>query len=175
MKRVLEVGCGRSDFVPTYFVDYEWVRLDIDPAVEPDIVHNIHDPLPEEHQNAYDDVFCSHMLEHIDRNKIGTVMRNMVSALKVGGKLWITVPAMEWAAEQIIQGNETMAVQLTIFGGQQNEWDYHRVGFTMNALHVLYKGLGLTVVGSLREPFKVATGGTFFTCYQNAICGVKNA
>jgi SAM-dependent methyltransferase len=65
--KVLNLGCGRRDLRGLAEAGTEWITLDADPLVEPDIVCNLgkeHIPLPD---NSIDTAIAIHVLEHIGR------------------------------------------------------------------------------------------------------------
>ena len=140
MLKILDVGSGigNEGMIKAFFgdVEKEVIRLDINPEVNPDILHDITQPLPEEHIGKYDIVFSSHMLEHMERAQVFPVMRNIASAVKNLGEVWIIVPDLKWAAQEILAGRDGMQVQGLLYGAQRpgNPWDIHKSGFTLNAL-----------------------------------------
>src|SRR5215471_20169990 len=97
-KIVLNVGCGyplRQKLHP-HFHGAEWreVRLDLDPAVRPDIVCSITDMRPVAASSA-DAVWSSHNLEHLQRHEVPQALAEFVRVLKPGGFLLLTVPDLQ--------------------------------------------------------------------------------
>jgi SAM-dependent methyltransferase len=82
--RVLEIGPGPNKLLP------QSVTLDISPAADPDVVHDLNCfPYPFT-DDSFDLVICLHVLEHVDRlvEAVGEIHR----ALKPGGILFVEVP-----------------------------------------------------------------------------------
>jgi SAM-dependent methyltransferase len=172
--RVLDVGSGYESTARTVFPDAEVVRLDANQGARPDVCHDITRPLPKKLIGKFDVVFASHVIEHIERKKLDQTFNNCISALKPGGKLWVLVPSLEWAAQEILKGNENMAVHGTLYGGQAHPWDYHKVGFTMNALKLMFTMHGLRITQAKNTEFGVLYDGKPLQGYQNVVVGVKD-
>lgn len=96
--RKLDVGSGATR-------EDGWESIDISDAYAPDHVHDITElPWPFE-DNTFDELRCSHILEHIDRSLLVSVMNEMHRILKPHGLLEIVVPVvcndqgvMQWQA-----------------------------------------------------------------------------
>jgi len=59
-----------------------------------------------------DAVFCSHVLEHIDRRGVESALRNSFRILKSGGIFRLIVPDLKWRAERLLEdiaANDTHA------------------------------------------------------------------
>lgn len=176
MLKILDVGCGKDSIAKIVFSDTqekEIVRLDALSENAPEILHDITNPLPDEHKGKYNIVYCSHMLEHIDREKVHQTIKNMVEALVPMGEIWIAVPSMEWVAKEILAGRDGVFAQLMIFGGQYNEYDYHRCGFTLKSLRTMFELNGLIVRKAYQAPLQIGYGDRLFDCVQNIAIGLK--
>lgn len=105
-KIVLHVGCGPADpdKLPQPFRAPEWreLRLDIDPAVEPDIIASITDMSVVESESV-DGLYSSHNLEHLFPREVPIALGEFYRVLKPGGCLLVTLPDIEKAAELILQ------------------------------------------------------------------------
>jgi predicted O-linked N-acetylglucosamine transferase (SPINDLY family) len=107
-KTVLHVGCGpyRPDSLPETFPTDQWqeVRLDIDPAVRPDIIGSITDmsAVPSE---SVDAVYSSHNVEQVYYHQVPLVLAEFHRVLKPGGFAMILVPDIQIAAEAVAEGN----------------------------------------------------------------------
>lgn len=63
-----------------------------------DIVRGL--PVPAESANA---VYCSHVLEHLDRASLEVALKNTIRMLKPGGVFRLIVPDLEWRARKFIE------------------------------------------------------------------------
>lgn len=173
----LDVGSNTSNVASMVFSndEVEFETLDINPAYNPTYVHDITQPFPEEMYDKYDILFVSHVLEHIDRVKVLDTLRNLRKILKEGGEIWVIVPSLEWAANQIVmQDTLPTSVQAVIFGGQLTEYDYHKCGFTLASLRQV---LGMTEYLP-RKAYQGSFGielysGKIETAAQNIVIAVK--
>lgn len=174
--KILDIGSGLESVASIVFSeikDKEVVRLDADESLKPDIVHDVTKELPQELYGQFDVVYMSHVLEHIDRLSVISTLSNVSKALKNYGELWVIVPSMEWAAQEIGNHRDGLHIQGMIWGGQNTEWDYHRCGFTLYALRQLFEILGLVVRKAYQSPFGIVMNGQEFGCVQNVVIGAK--
>lgn len=171
--KVLDIGSGPNSVASITFEGAEILRLDIDPELNPDVLHDITKPFPPELHGQFDAIYCSHVLEHIPRAQvIGTVM-NMLAPLRVGGELWVIVPSLEWAAREILKDQPSSVMIPHIFGSQSNEWQYHRCGFTLNLLRQIFELAGFVPRQAYQAPFIITSSGKDFPSLQNIVVGMK--
>ena len=57
-------------------------------------------PVPAESAKG---VYCSHVLEHLDRTSIEVALRNTIQMLKPGGIFRLVVPDLEWRARKFVK------------------------------------------------------------------------
>jgi predicted SAM-dependent methyltransferase len=105
-KVVLNVGCGyplRQKLHP-HFHGPEWreVRLDLDPAVRPDIVCSITDMAPVS-ADAVDAIWSSHNLEHLQRHEVPSALAEFFRVLRPGGFLLLTLPDLQNVARLVVE------------------------------------------------------------------------
>lgn len=84
-------------------------------------------------EELFEEVQLTHALEHFPTKETQKVLSLLKSLLAEGGKLYIEVPNFAWHAKLLMQGRERDAVYYA-FGGQLNEWDFHKTGFTESIL-----------------------------------------
>lgn len=174
--KVLDIGSGPDSFARQVFTDIadkEITRLDADVNANPDILHDITQPLPEELRGQFDLVVAAHVLEHIPRQRVVETFRHVISGVKNHGEVWILVPSLEWAANEIINKRDGMHAQLAIFGGQKNEFDFHHCGFTLASLRQMVEICGLVVRKAYQSPFTLIMGDTEQTSIQNVVIGAR--
>ncbi len=116
LKRVLHVGCGvhTPDKLHESFRSPDWqeVRLDINPAVEPDIEASITDmrTVP---TGSFEALYSSHNLEHLHPHEVPLALSEFYRVLRPQGFVLITLPDLRQVAEAIAQGREEDAVLMT--------------------------------------------------------------
>lgn len=172
---VLDVGSGKEGTAHIIFGAKEptVIRLDIDPDNTPDFVHDITQPLPAELLGRFDVVLASHVLEHISRYQVIETLTNLTGALKHLGELWVLIPSIEWASAQVMSGNPSPAIHPVIWGGQLNEWDYHKSGYTLATLRQLMENVGLTIKRAEQAPLTISQGEKVYHALQSLVVGMK--
>ena len=171
-KALLHIGCGTAprSRLPECFKTREWqeIRLDINPAVKPDIIASLTDMSVVPSASA-DAVWSSHNLEHLEGFEVAGALAEIRRVLKPGGFALITLPDLQRIAQLIAEGRgeEVMytspAGPITpldmLFGHQAslargNRYMGHRTGFTAERL-----GKTLTEAGF--EEVRVLKGKSF--------------
>jgi SAM-dependent methyltransferase len=152
-KTVLNVGCGYPlrQKLHRHFHGPEWreLRLDLDPAVQPDIVCSITDMSPVV-TDSVDAIWSSHNLEHLQRHEVPLALAEFIRVLRPHGFLLLTLPDLRQVAQLVVedrledQAYTSLSGPITpldmIFGhiaslARGNPFMAHRTGFTARTLH----------------------------------------
>jgi ubiquinone/menaquinone biosynthesis C-methylase UbiE len=116
VKKVLHVGCGAyaPDKLPEIFNTSEWqeLRLDINPAVRPDITASITN-MDKIGDNEFDALYSSHNLEHLHPHEVAPALKEFYRVLRPAGFVMIALPDLQQAAEYIARGQEEETVLMT--------------------------------------------------------------
>lgn len=163
-RTVLNVGCGYPlrQKLHKQFAGPEWreIRLDIDPAVRPDIVSSITDMRPVA-SDSIDAVWSSHNLEHIHRHEVPLALGEFLRVLKPGGRLLITLPDLRQIAELIVADRLEDEAYMSpsgpvtaldmLFGHTPSlakgyAFMAHKTGFTLRSLGALLHAAGFADV-----------------------------
>lgn len=103
---VLHVGCGKATLssLPTVFHNGKWgeIRLDIDPAVNPDVVASVSEMSPVASDSAQA-VYSCHNIEHLFHHEVPVALKEFHRALTPGGALVIRTPDLQSACEMVAQ------------------------------------------------------------------------
>lgn len=106
-KTFLHVGCGRSykkDTTPIFNSDdWDEVRLDIDPTVNPDLVCSMKEMTLVE-DNSFDAVYSSHNIEHVFPHEVLDTLLEFRRVLKDDGFLILTCPDIKAVCALIGEG-----------------------------------------------------------------------
>ena len=167
MKKFLHVGCGpkRKDRTTRGFntADWEEVRLDIDPSVQPDIIGTMTDMKAVADQSV-DAVFSSHNIEHLYPHEVPVALAEFRRVLKPDGFVVVTCPDLKSVCELIAQDKLTepayespagpIAPIDILYGFRKsmsagNLYMAHRCGFTQKVLTATLRASGFASVGTL--------------------------
>ncbi len=171
---LLDVGSGSEETAEFFFPEATIIRLDADEEFNPDYVHDIREPFPEETHGRFDVVFLSHVLEHIDRTKVYDTMTYLKSALKDGGELWIIVPALEWVGQELRKDRPSPVTLAALYGSQTNEWQFHKSGYTLYHLRQLIEKVGMIPRQAYQGPFTVTMNKKDYPAVQNIVVAMRN-
>lgn len=175
-KRVLDVGSGPIGAPITgRWIGYQRVRLDIDPAVTPDVCADARD-LSSLEPSSFDGAFCSHNLEHYTPEDGITVLGELHRVLKRGGVIEVRVPDIGAVRVKLAEGasESDMAYLSTagpityadMIGGWSKELDRgndyyrHKTSFDAELLGSMLVSAGFREVAvSASEPLELIALG----------------
>lgn len=149
----LNIGCGRDirktsrDFMDR--IGGKWVFGDKFPAhdwVERMTLKEI--PYPD---NAFDNILCEHVIEHVHHSQLLQVSKEWKRVLKTNGMAFVTVPDMEWAFKQWLNvvkkcDFKKVAIATDYIWGGPNQGDYHRSGYSKNIFEEVFKVLEFKII-----------------------------
>jgi predicted SAM-dependent methyltransferase len=122
----LNLGCGKKKM-------HGFVNIDIRKEVHPDVVDDVF-LLKTVEPESVDLIYACHVLEHADRKAVDGILYNWHHALKPNGVLRVCVPDLRAACQYYLATSDLEAIHGLLYGGQRNDWDFHRVGFDEAAL-----------------------------------------
>jgi hypothetical protein len=169
-KVFLHVGCGSNakEHTTAAFAGSTWreLRLDIDPAVKPDIVGTMTSMVAVADQSV-DAVFSSHNIEHLYPHEIPVAIAEFMRVLKSDGFAVITCPDLQSVAVLVAQDKLTEPAYVSPAGpiapldilygyrpsmAAGNLFMAHRSGFTERVLRNTLLSGGFASVASRRRP-----------------------
>lgn len=169
VKTVLHVGCGvhTPDKLHETFRGPDWreTRLDVNPAVKPDILASITDmsAIPDA---CYEALYSSHNLEHLHPHEVPSALAEFRRVLKPYGFALVTVPDLQRVAEYIAMDKAEDPILMTsqgpiapldvVYGfrpflARGNLFMAHNFGFTASTLHKALAGAGFTQIAVERD------------------------
>lgn len=106
-KTILHVGPGHRKNgakLPAVFQGSEWkeIRLDIDPANEPDIVGSMLD-MAAVTDASVDAIYSSHNIEHVYAHEVPQVLKEFLRVLKPDGFLVVTCPDLQTVCQLVAE------------------------------------------------------------------------
>ncbi len=161
--RVLNVGSGAPvrQKLHTIFHTPDWqeVRMDIDPAVQPDLLGDMIDMRDIVADESFDAVWSSHNIEHLYDHQVPRALAEFRRILKPHGFAIINCPDMFSIARQILEHGLEDAAYISpagpispldmLFGfgkaiANGNTFMAHRTGFSVERLRRLLDAAGFT-------------------------------
>jgi predicted SAM-dependent methyltransferase len=88
---------------------------------------------------SFAEVYASHILEHLDhKGEMQRALREWFRVLVPGGRLCVSVPDLallgSLLAREDLELQQRFRVIAMIFGGHDDAYDYHKVGFDVHVL-----------------------------------------
>lgn len=170
MKQFLHVGCGqkKKDRTTSGFNTGEWteIRLDIDPAVNPDVTGTMTD-MSAVASGSMDAVFSSHNIEHLYPHEVPLALGEFLRVLRDDGFVVITCPDLKSVCARVAQDQLTEPAYtspagpiapLDILYGHRpamargNLFMAHRCGFTRKVLQSTLLSAGFKSVALVERP-----------------------
>ena len=114
-----------------------WKILNIQDGEYVDFHGDISD-LSQFENGSVEEIYASHVVEHVDQNKIKETLKGIYRVLKNGGKFYVSVPDMEilcriFMSKEAPKKAKFHAMRM-MFGGQIDEYDYHYFGWNYEFL-----------------------------------------
>ena len=99
---IVNLGSGPREALslPSYFNDWQQLRVDVDPVVEPDVLADLTDlsPIPANHADA---VWASHCLEHLYEHQVMIALNEFRRVVRDDGFVCIIVPDLQAVANYV--------------------------------------------------------------------------
>ncbi len=168
--KLLHVGCGpqnKSGTTP-FFQSDEWqeVRFDIDPKVNPDIQGTLTDMSAVE-TDSIDAVYSSHNIEHLYPHEVPVALKEILRVLKDNGIFVVTCPDMVSVCKLVAEDKLLEPAYISpagpiapidiLYGHRAamekgNLFMAHRCGFTQKVLMNTLAGAGFKTVVAASRP-----------------------
>lgn len=142
-----------------------FVNLDALPdAPGVDVVANINDGLPFP-DASFDLLYAAHVLEHFPHAEVPSILAEWRRVLKPGGELLVAVPDLDVIARLLVTQRGWFTPPHTpwvglIYGGQKDEFDFHKSGYTAVYLAYLLQEAGFGAVRKEDRFLDVDAGDT---------------
>jgi tetratricopeptide (TPR) repeat protein len=175
MKTFLHVGCGpvyldpntQQPIRPKGFSIRDWneLRLDINPEVNPDVVGTMTD-MSAVASGSVDAIYSSHNIEHLYPHEVPIALAEFKRVLRNDGFVVITCPDLKSVCALVAEDKLTEPAYISPAGpiapldilyglrsamGSGNLYMSHRCGFTLNVLLATLEAAGFTkAVGTCR-------------------------
>lgn len=115
-----------------------WKILNIAPNPDVDFVGSCTD-LEQFYDNSVTEIYASHVLEHLGfRHELPKALSEFYRILTPGGIARISVPDMDILCQIVIHPQlkveERIFIMSHLFGGQTDQYDFHKVGLNFELL-----------------------------------------
>ena len=130
----LHLGCGKK-VIPG------WINIDAVPQASDVCIDDVA-VLTTVGDASTDEIYACHVLEHFGRNSTKPVLETWFRKLKPGGTIRISVPDIRAVFEKYQQGIPLATLTGLLYGGQRNEYDYHKIGFDFETLSLIMSSIG---------------------------------
>jgi SAM-dependent methyltransferase len=166
--KLLNVGCGPQGRQHGFlgFKNWQELRLDIDPSVQPDVLGTMTD-MSAVATASMDAIVSSHNIEHLYPHEVPQALAEFVRVLKDGGLLLITCPDLQSVCERVARGELAsplynsdagpIAALDVLYGHREamaagNLFMAHRCGFTLEVLANTLQACGFARTVGLVRP-----------------------
>ena len=124
-----------------------WKILNIQKNEGVDFIGSITD-LSQFEDDSIDEIYASHVVEHVDQKNIKKTLKGINRVLKKNGKFYISVPDLDILCRIFIEKTAPQKVKYHVmrmmFGGQTDEFDYHYFGWNYEFLNSYLNEAGFT-------------------------------
>lgn len=132
----LHLGCGGRRLEGYTNIDVQAKAADMHADVR-DLPFN---------NGSVDEIYASHVLEHFGRHEYKQVLREWRRVLRTGGRVYISVPDIDSSFAHYAKHGDLPALYGALWGGQRDEYDYHKIGFTFKTLEAALAEAGFVNV-----------------------------
>ena len=148
-----------------------WSILNIQKNEGVDFVGDISD-LSQFEDETIEEIYASHVVEHIPQKKIIDTLKGIYRVLKNDGKFYVSVPNMDYLCRILIDEKAPpkvkMHVMRIIFGGQVDDYDFHYFGYTLHFLSGFLKDSGFKKIERVKS-FSLFNDTSDFAPYGSPI------
>lgn len=93
--------------------------------------------------NSIDEIYICHCLEHLSRKEVLCTLLEYKRVLKNGGILRISVPDLDSIISLVKENSDNIHIVTgLLYGGQKNEYDYHKTGYNFDTLSNILIDIG---------------------------------
>jgi SAM-dependent methyltransferase len=157
-KRRLHIGCG-VQLIPGF------VNMDADASIPGvDETGSVED-LSRFADGQFDEIYLSHVLEHVPYAEVPRALAGLHRILNPGGTLRIAVPDLDRICRLYVENIDWFAPPHSpwlglFYGGQVNDYDFHKGGFNFRYLEGLLRAAGFESVTEVppTEAFGIRDG-----------------
>ena len=122
-----------------------WKNFNVQKKPNVDLIGNIED-LSQFEDESIEEIYASHIIEHVDQRKIQNTLKGIFRILKKEGKFYVSVPDMDvlchFFVSPLANQQTKFHTMRMIFGGQIDNYDYHYFGWNYEFMSDYLKNAG---------------------------------
>ena len=115
-----------------------WKILNIQQKPDVDFIGDITD-LGQFEDNSIEEIYASHVVEHVAQKKVETTLKGIHRVLKDSGKFYVSVPDMDILCKIYLDPKAPPKVKFhtmrMMFGGQIDDFDFHYFGWNFQFMN----------------------------------------
>ena len=115
-----------------------WKILNIQQKPDVDFIGDITD-LSQFEDNSIEEIYASHVVEHVAQKKVETTLKGIHRVLKDSGKFYVSVPDMDILCKIYLDPKAPPKVKFhtmrMMFGGQVDDFDFHYFGWNFQFMN----------------------------------------
>ncbi len=146
-----------------------WKILNIQKKNGVDFIGDISD-LSQFSENSVEEIYASHVVEHVEQSKIESTFKGIYRVLKDNGKFYISVPDMEVLCRIFISKEAPKSAKIhtlrMIYGGQIDKYDFHYFGWSYELLKDTVTKVGFKKIEKVKS-FGLFDDTSDFAPYDN--------
>ena len=131
-----------------------WKILNIQKKPGVDFVGDISN-LDQFKDGSVDEIYASHVIEHVDQNNIEKTLKGIYRVLGKNGKIYISVPDMDILCKIFIDSKSTLDMKWhamrMMFGGQTDKYDFHYFGWNYQFMNQYLKKVGFKKIERVKS------------------------
>ena len=148
-----------------------WKIFNIQKSDNVDYVGDIRD-LSQFDENIVDEIYASHVIEHIPLKDVEETFKGIYRILRENGKFYISVPDMDILFRMFLHSEAPLKakydIMRVIFGGQQDDFDYHYFGWNFEFLKNYLRASGFRKADRVKS-FSMFNDTSDFAIYGQTI------
>ena len=148
-----------------------WKILNAVPGEHVDVLGDIND-LSGITAASVEEIYASHVLEHVGQGAMLRVLSEIFRILKPGGRFMVSVPDMEVLCMLHLQFKNNLQPRIHVmrmmFGGQTDAYDFHYIGLDFDLLKTYLVDAGFFDIARVKT-FGLFDDTSDYVCYDRAI------
>ncbi len=131
-----------------------WKILNIQKKENVDYIGDITD-LSQFEENSIEEVYASHVVEHVPQKKVKKMFKGIHRVLKENGKFYVSVPDLDVLCQIFMDPKAPTQVKMNVmrimFGGQVDDYDFHYFGWNLQFMFNFLTEAGFTNIKRVKS------------------------